>query len=183
VNQPAFRPDATGVFYLYGAVMLGVQTFERSLATLVLVLGRNRRTRELKTPQAVARALQKALDRAVNAYQKASASALRNDLPEDFDAELLKEIEGMIRWRDTLAHRYLVEKLLLDGGPNQFQPDTAEELMKLGTGFMTLTAKLQAKLATAVAELPEVEAPDALTDLIKGLARPIMLGEHWMPRE
>jgi hypothetical protein len=163
--------------------MLTVQVFERTLATLVLVLGRNRRTRELKTADAVTRALEKALKRAVHRYQRASPSELRSDLPDDFDSELLKEIQGMIGWRDRLAHRYLVEKLILEGGPNLFDPGTPEELMKLGTGFMTLIAKLQAELSTAVAELPKADAPEALTEFIKSLARPILRGEHWMPRE
>jgi hypothetical protein len=183
VPDSPVKPDATSVFYLYGTVMLAVQTFERTLATLVLILGRSRRTRELNTPEAVARALEKGLKRGVHAYQRASPSALRKELPDDFDVELMREIEGMIGWRDRLAHRYLIEKLLLGGEPMQFQPDTADELMRLGTGFMTLNTKLQAQLSTALADLPAPDAPDALRDLIKSLAQPIMRGEQEAPEQ
>ncbi len=177
VEQPAtLDPDATAVLFHYGATMVAAQNFERSLATLVVILGRSPRTRELKTPEAAARALQRAL----HAYRRVSAAELRRKLPEDFDPELLPELEVMIDWRDRLADRYLMEKLALDDCPGHFQPGTADELMEVGIGFQVVVAKLGEKITAAAAELPKGRgAADALGELIDGLARPVTLGEGW----
>ncbi len=171
-QRATLNPDAAAVLFHYGATMLAVQNFERSLATLVLLA--RPRTRELKTPEAAARGLQRAL----HDYRRVSAAELRRKLPEDFDPELLPELEVMIDWRDRLADRYLMEKLDLDDGPGHFQPGTADELMAVGIGFQVVVAKLGEKITAAAAELPQDRgAADALGELIDRLARPVTLGE------
>ena len=182
MGQPSeLKPDVATVLFVYGETMLAVQNFERALATLVIILGRSRRTRELKTPEAVARALERELNRSIHGYQRASAAELRNKLPHDFDPELLPEIERMITWRDRLAHNYLLEKLVLAGGPTFFQPGTAAELMEVGIGFQVLVQTLSDRVNAAVAELPSAGAPDAFHELVRSLARPVKFGEPWKP--
>lgn len=181
VNEPApgAESDEAGrVFYLYGAVMLAVQSFERNLATLALILNRSHRMRQLRTREEIARALQRTMNRSLDAYQRSSAKALRNKLPDDFDVELLLEIEGMLEWRDRLAHRYLLETLVDVHAAHEFQPGTAEELMKLGAGFLTLAEKLRERLVVAVAELPSGRR-GGVDEMIRGWAQAIMAGEPW----
>jgi hypothetical protein len=183
VNRPgASTPDdATGVFYLYGVTMHAVQSFERNLATLAVLLTRKRRNKPLTTQRAT-RAVQQAMDRSLDALQRSSAKALLNKLPRDFDPDLRDEIGRMIEWRDRLAHRYLVERIVHDTTrPHRFQPGTAEELMRLGKDFATLAGKLKVRLDAAVAELPEADSPEGFREFIEGWVQAAMSGEPWEP--
>jgi len=140
-------PDPTtldaAVLVTYGATMLAVQAFERSLAALVLVLeARPWKTRTFKSDEHFRSYLRKAIPRAIDVFQRASAKALRNKLPADFDPELKEEIERLIMWRDRLAHRYLVENAR-PGSPH-FQPELFVELWQICKPFQEMSVKLNA---------------------------------------
>src|ERR1700733_13985205 len=91
----------------YGATMLAVQAFERSLAILVLALeAKPWKAKPSKNKEQFHASLQKLISRQIDTFQRSSAKALRNRLPEDFDAALLAEIETAIAWRDRLARRF-----------------------------------------------------------------------------
>src|ERR1700734_2033715 len=98
------------VLGIYGATMLAVQAFERSLAVLVLVLeAKPWKNRTFKTDEQCKAYIGKQIARAIDVFQRSSAKALRNRLPDSFDPELKDQITALIVWRDRLAHRYLVE--------------------------------------------------------------------------
>lgn len=116
------------VLSAYGATMLAVQAFERNLAVLVLALeAKPWKTKPFKSKEQFRASLQKLISRQIDAFQRASAKALRNRLPQDFDAALLTEIEIAIAWRDRLAHRYLVERVR-PGHGDHFEPGAFIEL-------------------------------------------------------
>lgn len=101
----------------YGATMLTVQAFERNLAVLVLALeAKPWKTKPFKNKEQFRAFLQKLISRQIDVFQRASAKALRNRLPQGFDEALLTEIETAIAWRDRLAHRYLVENAQAGNG-------------------------------------------------------------------
>lgn len=119
-------PDPTdidaAVLGAYGATMLTVQTFERSLAVLVLAQETQPwKNRTFKTDEQCKAYVGKQISRAIDVFQRSSAKALRNRLPDSFDLKLKDQITALIVWRDRLAHRYLVEHARL-GGPPHFDP-------------------------------------------------------------
>ncbi len=176
MNQSAApKPDALSVYYVYGTTMTSVQLFERTLATLLLLLSRGARIRELKTPAAVVRALERVASRSIHAYRSTSARTLRKELPDDFDPELLAEIERLLPWRERLAHRYLLEKLAPDGD-TLFRPETAEELMAAGVAFSTASRRLGEMVVDVVAALPQVRLSDDPHDPITSFARAVLEG-------
>jgi hypothetical protein len=176
VNQSAApKPDALSVYYVYGTTMTSVQHFERTLATLLLLLKRTARMRELKTPAAVVRALERVASSSTHAYRIPSVRTLRKELPDDFDPELLAEIERLLPWRERLAHRYLLEKLAPEGD-TLFRPETAEELMAAGVAFSAATRKLGEMVVDCVAALPQVSPIDDPDDPISSLARAVLEG-------
>jgi hypothetical protein len=167
-------PDAFDVFHAYGLTMGMVQGFEHALAMLVVLFGRSRATRRLKSPEALRRAVAKSME----AYQRAPAAELRKHLPEQFDPELMGEIEGLIEWRERLSNRYLMEKLDLGDGPNRFQPGTADELVRVGIAFRTGWGQLNGEVGFRTEALPEADAPDWLRRFVADLADPGVFGER-----
>jgi hypothetical protein len=176
-REESVNPDARdGVVMLYGATMMAVQTFERSLATLVLVLGVKKRSP--KTPERAARKFVQAIKRSLHIYQRASAAELRDKLPDDFDAELMADIELLIDLRDRLAHRYLLEKIV---DRTTFQPGTALELIGFGREFGRVEKVLRQRYEAVVASFSTDETPNRLAELVESLARPVMFGGPWTP--
>jgi len=163
--------------------MLTVQAFERNLAVLVLALeAKPWKGKPFKNKEQFRASLQKLISRQIDAFQRASAKALRNRLPEDFDAALLAEIETAIAWRDRLAHRYLIENAQTGHG-DHFEPGTFIELWRLSTQFQTVTLKLNERILARLAELPKSEAPEPVQEMFVSLARTTMLGEDFKPPE
>ncbi len=161
--------------------MLAVQAFERSLAILVLALeAKPWKAKPFKNKEQFHASLQKLISRQIDAFQRSSAKALRNRLPEDFDAALLAEIETAIAWRDRLAHRYLIESAQVGHG-NHFEPGAFIELWQLSTQFQTMMLKLNERFQARLAELPTSEAPEPVREVFMSLARTIMLGEGFKP--
>jgi hypothetical protein len=167
-------PDAFDVFHAYGVTMCMVQGFEQALATLVLLFGRNRATGQLKSPEAFRRTLARSME----AYERAPAGELRKNLPEQFDPELMGEIESLIEWRERLSHRYLMEKLNLGDRLDRFQPGTADELVRVGIAFRTTWSRLNEEIGSRTEALPEADAPDWLRRFVAGLAGPSIFGER-----
>ena len=170
-----------GVMLAYGATMMQVQVFERNLAVLILVLeSKPWRTRPFKSQQHFRAYISKLITRSINTLHKASARQLRNRLPEDFDPELLAEIEPLIAWRDRLAHRYLLEQMRLGAGPGpSLKPDGFGELLELSQFFQATALKLNERMLARLAEFPESDTPDGVQDVFLGLARAMMLGEEF----
>jgi hypothetical protein len=111
--------------------MISVQAFERVLAALTVTLdAKPWRTRPFKSPEHMRRYLRGLFSRCVHRFQKASASELRNMLPAGLDEQLLADIDALIKWRDRLAHRYLVEKMVLGTGEFRFKPGVVVELSR-----------------------------------------------------
>lgn len=170
-----------GVMLAYSAAMMQVQVFERNLAVLVLALeSKPGRTRPFKSEEHFRAYMSKLITRSINVFHKASARQLRNRLPEDFDSELLAEIEPLIAWRDRLAHRYLLEHMRLGSGPGaRLNSDAFGELLDLSKHFQATALKLHQRMLARLAEFPESEAPDGVQDVFLGLARAMMLGEEF----
>jgi len=166
-------PDAFDVFHAYGLTMCMAQGFEQALATLVLLFGRDRATRRPESPEA----LSSAVARSMEAFERAPAQ-LRKNLPEQFDPELMGEIEGLIEWRERLSLRYLIERLDLGDRPERFQPGTADELVRVGIAFRTAWGQLNGEIVFRTEDLPEADAPRWLREFVAGLADPAMFGER-----
>ncbi len=166
----------------YGATMFTVQAFERSLAALVLVLGvKSSKTGTFKNDEQFRKYIHKMISRTLDAFQRASAKALRNRLPENFDPELKTEIENLIVWRDRLAHRYLVENARVE--PPHFKMEMFLELWQLCKPFQEMSAKLTTLMLERLAELPKTDAPSPVREVFSELARTIMLGEQFKQAE
>jgi hypothetical protein len=170
-----------GVMLAYSAAMMQVQVFERNLAVLVLVLeSKPWRTRPFKSEEHFRAYMSKLITRSINVFHKASARQLRNRLPEDFDEELLAEIEPLIAWRDRLAHRYLLEHMRLGSGPGpRLNSEAFGELLDLSKHFQATALKLHKRMLARLAEFPASDAPDGVQDVFLGLARAMMLGEEF----
>jgi|GEM_PF-5431252 hypothetical protein len=166
-------PDAFDVFHAYGVTMCMVQGFEHALATLAVLFGRNRATRQLKSPEAV----RSAVARSAEAYQRAPAE-LRKNLPEQFDPELMGEIESLMEWRERLSHRYLMDNLDLGDSRDRFQPGTADELVRVGIAFRTAWGQMNGEIGFRTEALPEADAPAWLRGFVAGLPDPGIFGER-----
>jgi len=166
-------PDAFDVFHAYGVTMCMAQGFEYALATLVELFGRNRATRQLKS----AEAFRRTVARSMEAYQRSPAE-LRKHLPEQFDPELMGEIESLIEWRERLAHHYLIEKLNLGDSPERFQPGTADELVRVGIAFRTGWGQMNGEIGFRTEALPEADAPRWLRQFVADLVDPMIFGER-----
>jgi hypothetical protein len=167
----------------YGATMLTVQAFERNLAVLVLALeAKPWKTKPFKNKEQFRASLQKLISRQIDAFQRASAKALRNRLPQGLDEALLADIETAIAWRDRLAHRYLIENAQAGNGAH-FEPGAFIELWRLSAQFQAVTLKLHERFQARLAELPKSEAPEPVREVFVSLARTIMLGDEFKPPE
>jgi hypothetical protein len=90
----------TLVLSLYGSTMMGAQAFEQTLAALSIALDIAAHPKPpSQTTAAFYRRTAKAMARAGHRFQRASASELRKLLPENFDPELMRDIEIMVKWR------------------------------------------------------------------------------------
>jgi hypothetical protein len=170
----------------YGRVMQGVQAFEQTLAVLILTLEiRPGQTRTYDTPAAFQRHLRRLLKRYTHIFQRASASELRRELPDDFDEGLAADIERAVKWRDVLAHRFLLERVAPDGNgaEGMFRRGTLAKLGGLAKDYHTLNARLLAAQQASVSSRRKGDGPEWMRDLFAELARPVMYGEPMRPRE
>jgi hypothetical protein len=87
----------------YGATMLAVQAFERSLALHAMTLTREKSQRILTNEDELRRALAKIANRIGHAFQRASASEMRKLLPADFDPSLMSEMVELIPVRNSAS--------------------------------------------------------------------------------
>jgi len=113
-------------------------------------------------------------------FQRASASELRNLLPDHINSTLMHDLETMIDWRDLLAHRYRLKKVV-DDSQRQFAADTAGELIRVHSQFVDLTERITAKTDETMASLPSQDGQDDLREMFVSLARPILFGEPLPP--
>jgi hypothetical protein len=177
--------QTTLVLSIYGSTMLKVQAFEQTLATLMLALQvKAEAPRTYPTPRHFHRHVRRLLKKYIHAYQHATASELRQKLPEGFDPALVEEIEEATEYRDLLAHRFLIARLAPggQGGEGIFKRGTITQLVRLGEGFDALIAKLLAAQTAATDSLPKADnAPAWLRDFFGSMARPIMFGERFEP--
>jgi hypothetical protein len=168
-----------GVLLAYGSTMTQVQLFERTLALLVLALEAKSRTRRFKTRQHFQDYMGKLISRSFHVFQKASASELRNRLPDSLDSGLRRRIDTLIKWRDRLAHRYLVEQLNrgVIAGP-RYKVEAFDELIDLGKHFQAATAEILEHTLRRLAELPKRDdVPEGFDEFMASLGRSLMLGE------
>ncbi len=175
-----------GVILAYGTTMMQVQVFERNLAVLVLALeSKPWRNRKFKSEQHFRDFMGKLITRTINTFYKASARQLRRRLPADFDSELLAEIEPLIDWRDRLAHRYLLESMILGGGAgSRLKPEAFAELIQIGKAFQATAARLYERLLVRIEEFPQSDMPEGARDVFTNLVRTMMLGEGFkMPSQ
>lgn len=173
--------ETTLVLSLYGSTMMGAQAFEQTLAALSIALEIAAHPKPpSQTAAAFYRRTGKAITRAWHRFQRASASELRKLLPEDFDSELMRDIEIMIDWRDLLAHRYLLKKVV-DEPDRRFAADTPAELLQVARQFADLNQRLNAELGETIEILPKGDTPKEVRDLFVSMARPLMFGEAWKP--
>ena len=170
-----------GVILAYGTTMMQVQVFERNLAVLVLALeSKPWRNRKFKSEQHFRDYMGKLITRTINTFYKATARQLRKRLPDDFDSELLAEIEPLIDWRDRLAHRYLLESMILRGNPGpRLKPEAFAELIEVGKAFQATAARLQERMLARIGEFPQSDMPEGARDVFTSLARTMMLGEEF----
>ncbi len=159
----------------YGLTMLHIQFFERGLALHAMTLTRKSSTRQLKSPEAIAQALDRMQRRIEHMFQKASVSELRNMLPDDFDPELFAEIEALIPIRTRVAHRYLLE-CLAHRDQDPLGARATAELATHSNQFRDVTGRLDAAQAALMATLPTPDAPSELRELIEQIVTPTMKG-------
>jgi hypothetical protein len=102
----------------YGWAMAGAQSFEYNLAGLSLFTGSIKHPdRLLDTPKKVRKAPRDQFAAYKHRFERASASELRNLLP-NLDDSLRAEVNELIELRNELAHRYLRRTLLPDPRAN-----------------------------------------------------------------
>ncbi len=175
--------EATFVLSTYGLTMLYVQKFERVLAAVTLALdAKPWQKRSFKSPEHTRRHLRGLFTRCIHHFQKASASELRKMLPPELDPDLAAEIDALIKWRDRLAHRYLIEKGVLGDGELRFKPGVLAELLRVSGQFDATGKKLNDLLASTITSWPrdEIMSPDAV-EVFVSIVRPLMFGEPWQP--
>ncbi|HEV2974522.1 MAG TPA: hypothetical protein VGX69_05940 [Solirubrobacteraceae bacterium] len=175
--------EAMFALTMYGATMLSVQAFERSLAALTLALGAKPwKTKPFKSPEHMHRYLGRLFSRIAHAFQKASAAELRKMLPAGLDPDLVAEIDGLIKWRGRLAHRYLIEKMVLGAGGLSFKPGVPVELLRVSQQFAATGKKVTDLLQSTIASWPQLEdTPPEVIAMFSSFARPLMFGEPWEP--
>src|SRR5450755_2001098 len=132
--QPSSTPDPLVLAALaqYGATMLQVQTFELSLAALVLAA----ELRPDRHGKSLEREVSKMFSSTWHLAQNASASEMKNRLKGKISDELTTEISALIGWRNFLAHRYLRMRFFR-GGPKELSAsgEVVAELLRLGQAF------------------------------------------------
>jgi hypothetical protein len=152
-----------------------VQVFEQALARISLVLDAGLSSRRrFKTAEQADVHFQKTLQQVLHRHQRASASELRKMLPDDFDQELKSEIDALIKWRDLLAHRYLVWRIGGNCGGSDWS--SIEELLTVAKDFVAVTRRLQDAFDIASAGWPECETSSAVREFTANLTQPIMFG-------
>jgi hypothetical protein len=133
----------------FALAMQGAQFLEYKLAILCTWVELDVQPRQTP-PKNLERAMRPTVRRITHAFQKASASELRNRLRGKIDEGLIEDVSEMIKWRDRLAHRYLREQYVLP--PPIFGQRMYDEMQALMARFEELNARVEAATEAVVAE-------------------------------
>lgn len=137
------------VLAAYGNVMLIWQIVEQHLGELWMMnlLGEH----QLMTKRNV----EKGLKRFIHAASRATAAETLKGLETFLDGELFEDLQGAVKWRDLLAHRYLRERMRGDLENGRFQPGTSDELGELYDRFVSIAIELERLITDLEADVAE----------------------------
>jgi hypothetical protein len=154
-------PDGVeAISMVYTGVMLHVQLFETSLGLLVLALDHDPHR---KPNASAARQWKQAMQKSWTVFQADSASALKRKLEGRIPAELYEEIHALIKIRNTLAHRFLRDRLQRGVDGPAYQRGSNVELLSLLLRFSKADKRLAAHTESIRKTWPEVADMDAAT--------------------
>lgn len=156
---------------MYALAMQTVQFFEYKLAILCTWAEIDLAPR--KPPKDLERALKPLLRNITHAFQKASASELRNRLRDKVDASLIEEVSEATAWRDRLAHRYLREQYVLP--PPIFGQVMYQEMETLAVKFDEINKRIDDETERIVAMKTSGSSEPA--PHLEELAKRLMYGE------
>jgi hypothetical protein len=159
------------VTLLYGATMTSIQSFERSLAHLSIVVNAD----PSKQSGDFWKDYRRVWDEHWRAFQKDSAGqTLRKRLKGKIPDDLYERLDALITTRrNTLAHRFMIERVERDDdGEARFRRGTILELLRTYIEVRKLSEEVVAEAESARARLPDAgpvppEAAEAIEDLIQ----------------
>lgn len=134
------------------------------------------------------RVIKAAIRRQLHVFQRASASELRNEIRGHIeDEKLMEQISTAVKWRDLLAHRYLIQRIRR-GGDRMFRKGTLSELIRLTNDFNQVDAALaevwKARLHSAPPPSSDLPGPpEAFERAFQKVARSIFCGAAWSEEE
>jgi hypothetical protein len=169
-------PDANTsvVLWLYGATMMSIQGFERSLAWLAIILTRD----PVKETGPFDVQFRRSFDRFHRAFQRDPAGTLRKRIKGRVSDELYDRIGEFIKRRNHVAHRVLVERIEQgDDGARRFRRGTTADLLLIGIDATKLGGELHALAEAERAKWPAPEealppeAQQAMQDVAEFLFR------------
>jgi hypothetical protein len=164
--------DSYGIFAIYGATMLEVQSLELAIAILVLVVETEPGK---KSNASLERQLKKILKRSQEAFQRNPVSVLRNKLKGKIADELYVAIDEFIPQRNHLAHSFLRERLASAEEGGGFKRGSALALTERCRDFRRLNREVIAERERVLATFPQGEEESAeMAALGETLARAVM---------
>jgi hypothetical protein len=172
-QTPAATPQLVAAMGMYAATMLTVQSFELSLAGLVVAAEIGSTTPEQAWSAEIARLFASTW----RLVHQSSAGSMENRLRGKVPPPLLVEIKALISWRNFLAHRYLRTRLYT-AGPTitvSAKPDDLIELIALSNAFtagnVKVTAATQEILTTHAPQHPvtPAEVQSSMSEFLKRL--------------
>jgi hypothetical protein len=167
--------DAYGIFAIYGATMLAVQTLEMAISMLVLVAETDPKK---ESNASIQRQLKKAVKQSQEAFQRNPVSVLRNRLRGKIRTCLYDEISAFIPKRNRLAHSFLREQMILGDSEGRFKPGTARELTEHSIEIGGLRQHVIEERDRILATFPPAESESSeMETLGTALAKAIMLRE------
>ncbi|HEY5943628.1 MAG TPA: hypothetical protein VIT89_12315 [Solirubrobacterales bacterium] len=175
------RVDPDGSTYdvmaIYGALMLEVQVFEMNVAVLSLVAESDP---ERQSNASLRRQLDAAYRKSRHTFRRGSLSASRDRLKGRINEDLLAEVDEFLAHRNRLAHRFLIERMVVEGEP-RFKGGTALEILEYARHFKATGRRIQKETERRTRDSPD--APGDIETLLERFAHSIMLGGDVTARE
>jgi hypothetical protein len=165
------------VMAIYGALMLEVQVFEMNVAVLSLVAESDP---ERRSNASLRRQLDAAYRKSRHTFRRGSLSASRDRLKGRINEDLLAEIDELLAHRNRLAHRFLIERMVVEGEP-RFQGGTALEILEYARHFKAIGRRVQKETERRTRDSPD--APGDIERLLERFAHSIILGGDVRARE
>jgi hypothetical protein len=169
-ERPDLDASSYDVMAIYGALMLEVQLFEMNVAVLSLVAESDP---ERRSNASLRRQLDAAHRKSRHTFRRGSLSASRDRLKGKIDDDLLAEVDELLAYRNRLAHRFLIERMVAEGDP-RFKGGTALEILEYARHFKATGRKVQKETERRTGVSPG--APRDIETLLERFARSIMVG-------